>query len=189
MKKWKLSYLFHREIQLYFHSLTPIFSAFFTLLIFSYTNCLLVHVGFDRVYTHFLHFYVNEHYDSTVIKLSYTSVSESLWFPVVSFVLLIQVILYNMFLTPVYFPLRIRQVCSVFVWMISVSMAVSSICSYSWDEGETWNSYTFHDETIRVYGVLTEPGEATAIFSIFGSHLGYHKWLIIQVNMEKVFRE
>lgn len=59
---------------------------------------------------------------------------------------------------------------------------------YSWDEGETWNSYTFHNETIRVYGVLTEPGEATAIFSIFGSHLGYHKWLIIQVNMDKVFR-
>lgn len=58
---------------------------------------------------------------------------------------------------------------------------------YSWDEGETWNSYTFHNETIRVYGVLTEPGEATAIFSIFGSHLGYHKWLIIQVNMDKVF--
>lgn len=68
-------------------------------------------------------------------------------------------------------------------------MGGSSVCSYSWDEGETWNSYTFHDETIRVYGVLTEPGEATAIFSIFGSHLGYHKWLIIQVNMEKVFSE
>jgi hypothetical protein len=60
---------------------------------------------------------------------------------------------------------------------------------YSWDEGETWNTYTFHNETIRVYGVLTEPGEATSIFSIFGSHIGFHKWLIIQVNMENVFRE
>ncbi|XP_062570173.1 LOW QUALITY PROTEIN: sortilin-related receptor-like [Saccostrea cucullata] len=59
---------------------------------------------------------------------------------------------------------------------------------YSYDEGETWNTYTFHNETIRVYGVLTEPGEATAIFSIFGSHLGFHKWLIIQVDMGKVFR-
>lgn len=67
------------------------------------------------------------------------------------------------------------------------SSTVLVVYRYSWDEGETWNSYTFHNETIRVYGVLTEPGEATAIFSIFGSHLGYHKWLIIQVNMDKVF--
>lgn len=74
--------------------------------------------------------------------------------------------------------------CGIVNRFLSTVLGVSR---YSWDEGETWNSYTFHNETIRVYGVLTEPGEATAIFSIFGSHLGYHKWLIIQVNMDKVF--
>lgn len=74
--------------------------------------------------------------------------------------------------------------CDIVDRFLSTVLGVSR---YSWDEGETWNSYTFHNETIRVYGVLTEPGEATAIFSIFGSHLGYHKWLIIQVNMDKVF--
>lgn len=74
--------------------------------------------------------------------------------------------------------------CDIVNRFLSTVLGVSR---YSWDEGETWNSYTFHNETIRVYGVLTEPGEATAIFSIFGSHLGYHKWLIIQVNMDKVF--
>ncbi|KAJ8316151.1 hypothetical protein KUTeg_006165 [Tegillarca granosa] len=58
---------------------------------------------------------------------------------------------------------------------------------YSTDEGENWQVAKFHDEKIRVYGVLTEPGEKTAVFSIFGSHVARHSWLIIQLNLTDVF--
>ncbi|OWF38955.1 sortilin-related receptor-like isoform X2 [Mizuhopecten yessoensis] len=58
---------------------------------------------------------------------------------------------------------------------------------YSWNEGQTWDNITFHTEKIRVYGLLTEPGEKTAVFSLFGSHVGHHQWLIIQVNLTSIF--
>ena len=32
---------------------------------------------------------------------------------------------------------------------------------YSTDDGETWASHTFIDEPVRVYGLITEPGENT----------------------------
>ncbi|XP_033758599.1 sortilin-related receptor-like isoform X2 [Pecten maximus] len=58
---------------------------------------------------------------------------------------------------------------------------------YSWNEGQTWNNVSFHSEKIRVYGLLTEPGEKTAVFSLFGSHVDRHRWLIIQVNLTSIF--
>ncbi|ESO88406.1 hypothetical protein LOTGIDRAFT_126149, partial [Lottia gigantea] len=61
---------------------------------------------------------------------------------------------------------------------------------YSTNEGETWQSYKFmkDDTKIRIYGLLTEPGETTTIFSVYGSYLEKHSWLIVQVDLRSVFR-
>ncbi|CAG5115954.1 unnamed protein product, partial [Candidula unifasciata] len=58
---------------------------------------------------------------------------------------------------------------------------------YSIDEGETWHNYTIVKDKIRVYGLLTEPGENSTVFSVFGSPRGPHKWQIIQVDFKDVF--
>ena len=60
---------------------------------------------------------------------------------------------------------------------------------YSTDEGETWNTHPFHTEPLRVYGILTEPGERTMIFSIFGSRKTNHSWIIIKLDMRHIFSE
>ncbi|XP_076656222.1 sortilin-related receptor isoform X2 [Halictus rubicundus] len=59
--------------------------------------------------------------------------------------------------------------------------------SYSVDEGETWQSHTFNGKMLRVYGLMTEPGENTTVFTMFGSDVGQHQWLIIKVDLLKVF--
>lgn len=59
--------------------------------------------------------------------------------------------------------------------------------SYSTDEGETWQSYVFHEKMLRVYGLMTEPGENTTVFTMFGSDSGQHQWLIIKVDLRNVF--
>ncbi|XP_058808716.1 sortilin-related receptor-like [Phymastichus coffea] len=59
--------------------------------------------------------------------------------------------------------------------------------SYSIDEGETWQTLEFTEKMLRVYGLMTEPGENTTIFTMFGSGSGQHQWLIIKVDLRKVF--
>ncbi|XP_046815781.1 sortilin-related receptor-like isoform X1 [Vespa crabro] len=59
--------------------------------------------------------------------------------------------------------------------------------SYSIDEGETWQTYEFHEKMLRVYGLMTEPGENTTVFTMFGSDSGQHQWLIIKVDLKNVF--
>lgn len=59
--------------------------------------------------------------------------------------------------------------------------------SYSTDEGETWQTYVFNDKNLRVYGLMTEPGENTTVFTMFGSDSGMHQWLIIKVDLRNVF--
>ncbi|XP_012150619.1 sortilin-related receptor isoform X2 [Megachile rotundata] len=59
--------------------------------------------------------------------------------------------------------------------------------SYSTDEGETWQSYEFNEKMLRVYGLMTEPGENTTVFTMFGSANGQHQWLIIKVDLRNVF--
>ncbi|XP_076438284.1 sortilin-related receptor-like [Babylonia areolata] len=54
---------------------------------------------------------------------------------------------------------------------------------YSTDEGETWHSYQFHTEAVRIYGILTEPGEKTTVFSVFGSKPDHHSWILFQMNV------
>ncbi|GFS01585.1 sortilin-related receptor [Elysia marginata] len=58
---------------------------------------------------------------------------------------------------------------------------------YSIDDGDTWQSYVFSDTDMRVYGLLTEPGENTTVFTVFGSPVSHHSWTIIQVDMKDVF--
>lgn len=58
---------------------------------------------------------------------------------------------------------------------------------YSLDEGQTWVNYKFVSDRIRVYGLLTEPGENTTVFSVFGSLLIGHSWRILQINFTNTF--
>ena len=57
---------------------------------------------------------------------------------------------------------------------------------YSWDDGETWHNFKFSSVKVRVYGLLTEPGEKTTIFTIFGSYTLRHSWFTVQVDMKNV---
>jgi len=63
-------------------------------------------------------------------------------------------------------------------------------CRYRTNEGETWKSFTFSEKPVFVYGLLTEPGEKSTIFTIFGSYKeNGHSWLILQVNTSDVLGE
>uniref|UniRef100_A0A8C4QCV4 VPS10 domain-containing protein n=1 Tax=Eptatretus burgeri TaxID=7764 RepID=A0A8C4QCV4_EPTBU len=58
---------------------------------------------------------------------------------------------------------------------------------YSVDEGETWQEMALSSEPLTIYGMLTEPGERTAVFTIFGAKADKtHSWLIFQVNLTHV---
>lgn len=59
---------------------------------------------------------------------------------------------------------------------------------YSIDEGETWNHTIFHDEEIKLYGLMTQPGENTTVFTMFGSLPQEHKWIIVKVDFANVFK-
>ncbi|KAJ6653954.1 hypothetical protein lerEdw1_007586 [Lerista edwardsae] len=73
-----------------------------------------------------------------------------------------------------------------------IIMAVSqgsetSQLKYSTNEGETWKTFTFSEKPVFVYGLLTEPGEKSTIFTIFGSYKeNGHSWLILQINTTDV---
>ncbi|KAJ8401703.1 hypothetical protein AAFF_G00376740 [Aldrovandia affinis] len=54
---------------------------------------------------------------------------------------------------------------------------------FSTNEGETWSEFTFSERKVYVYQLLTEPGEKSTVFTIFGSNADQeHSWLILQVN-------
>ncbi|XP_073673926.1 sortilin-related receptor [Garra rufa] len=58
---------------------------------------------------------------------------------------------------------------------------------FSTNEGETWKDFQFSEEEVYVYQLLTEPGEKSTIFTIFGSYADQkHSWLIVQVNASDV---
>lgn len=58
---------------------------------------------------------------------------------------------------------------------------------YTIDEGETWNRTEFHHEDLKLYGLMTEPGENTTVFTMFGSLPDYHQWIIVKVDLKGVF--
>lgn len=58
---------------------------------------------------------------------------------------------------------------------------------FSTNEGETWTDFKFSDREVYIYQLLTEPGEKSTIFTIFGSYADQrHSWLILQVNTSDV---
>lgn len=63
----------------------------------------------------------------------------------------------------------------------------SSPPRFSTNEGETWTDFRFSDQEVFVYQLLTEPGEKSTIFTVFGSYADQrHSWLILQVNASDV---
>lgn len=59
---------------------------------------------------------------------------------------------------------------------------------YSLDDGESFQTYQFSKDKIRVYGLLTEPGEKTTLFTIFGSKEKSHEWIVIQVGQNMFYQ-
>uniref|UniRef100_A0A452SQB1 Sortilin-related receptor n=1 Tax=Ursus americanus TaxID=9643 RepID=A0A452SQB1_URSAM len=69
------------------------------------------------------------------------------------------------------------------IMAIAQGSSSSSLDRYSTNEGETWKTFIFSEKPVFVYGLLTEPGEKSTIFTIFGSNKeNVHNWLILQVN-------
>ncbi|KAK2708068.1 hypothetical protein QYM36_015679, partial [Artemia franciscana] len=58
---------------------------------------------------------------------------------------------------------------------------------YSLDEGISWKSVKFSESPMRVYGLITEPGENSTNFLIFGSNSGNHNWTIVTVDLRSAF--
>ena len=62
-------------------------------------------------------------------------------------------------------------------------------CRYSLDEGGTWYKHQFdNSSTFRTYGMLTEPGESTAVFGIYGANASKwsHNWIIIRIDFSEI---
>ncbi|GFQ87122.1 sortilin-related receptor [Trichonephila clavata] len=62
---------------------------------------------------------------------------------------------------------------------------------YSTDDGETWETIKFLPEggkPFRVYGLMTEPGEKTTTFTLFGSNKDHHEWLLVKLDLRHVFK-
>ena len=58
---------------------------------------------------------------------------------------------------------------------------------FSTNEGETWTEFQFSEKEVYVYQLLTEPGEKSTVFTVFGSYAEQkHSWLILQVNTSDV---
>lgn len=58
---------------------------------------------------------------------------------------------------------------------------------YSTNEGIEWNSYQFNADDLRIYGLMTEPGENTTTFTMFGSANDQHQWIIITLDLRNTF--
>ena len=78
------------------------------------------------------------------------------------------------------------MLCLVCDYSISLTGLIFS--RYSYDEGESWHSYKFTDgnERFRVYGILTEPGEKSTVFTIYASYGGSHSWEIVEIDMKPI---
>lgn len=76
---------------------------------------------------------------------------------------------------------------SVNAWPTASVSPLPPPSRFSTNEGETWTDFRFSDREVYVYQLLTEPGEKSTIFTIFGSYADQrHSWLILQVNASDV---
>lgn len=61
---------------------------------------------------------------------------------------------------------------------------------YSLDEGETWSTLRFINQSIKVYSVLIENGEKTSKFTIFGSlNADKHRWVLVKVDLSPLIEK
>ncbi|TRY76952.1 hypothetical protein TCAL_09210 [Tigriopus californicus] len=62
---------------------------------------------------------------------------------------------------------------------------------YSTNEGLEWKKVVFYPEPLRIFGLLTEPGQNTTIFTMFGTAKNPEghgiNWIIIKVDLRSVF--
>lgn len=58
---------------------------------------------------------------------------------------------------------------------------------YSTDAGGNWTKEAFYKDNIKLYGLMTEPGENTTVFTMFGSALAEHQWIIVKIDTRRVF--
>lgn len=60
---------------------------------------------------------------------------------------------------------------------------------YSTDEGISWKTITFYHKPLKIFGLLTEPGENTTMFTMFGTESTKNNvdWIILTVNLTSVF--
>ncbi|XP_061377044.1 sortilin-related receptor-like isoform X3 [Danaus plexippus] len=58
---------------------------------------------------------------------------------------------------------------------------------YSTNEGIDWQSHQFNADDLRIYGLMTEPGENTTTFTMFGSANEQHQWIIITMDLINTF--
>ena len=70
-----------------------------------------------------------------------------------------------------------------------LSSGPTNIIYYSTDEGETWNHHQFNKEKVNIYALITEPGENTTVFTMFGSNPIKHEWVLFKVNFTDAFGE
>ena len=56
---------------------------------------------------------------------------------------------------------------------------------YSTNEGITWKPLKFYAKKLKVYGLLTEPGENSTTFTVFGTENGASSvnWIIVTVSL------
>ena len=56
---------------------------------------------------------------------------------------------------------------------------------YSTNEGITWKPLKFYAKKLKVYGLLTEPGENSTTFTVFGTENGAStvNWIIVTVSL------
>ena len=54
---------------------------------------------------------------------------------------------------------------------------------YSTDEGINWKNLTFYEKPLKVYGLLTEPGENSTSFTIFGTESNKRGKKYIFINL------
>lgn len=62
---------------------------------------------------------------------------------------------------------------------------------YSTDEGLTWQKHKFYPNPIRIFGLITEPGENTTVFTMFGTEAKPNSpidWIIVRVDLASVFK-
>eukprot|EP00092_Neocalanus_flemingeri_P022770 GFUD01024690.1.p1 GENE.GFUD01024690.1~~GFUD01024690.1.p1 ORF type:complete len:2176 (-),score=631.55 GFUD01024690.1:299-6826(-) len=62
---------------------------------------------------------------------------------------------------------------------------------YSTDEGLSWQKHEFYPTPIRIFGLITEPGENTTVFTMFGTEAKPNAridWIIVRVDLASVFK-